>query len=54
MQPHGWVGKSKIISAANKIEKIKLNKGDTIILDFGRNMVGYLQDVSNANATIKI
>lgn len=50
-----WLGwKSIIISSANKIAGIKLNKGDTMILDFGRNMVGYLQGVSNANATIKI
>ena len=45
---------STIISPANKLANIKLNKGDTVIFDFGRNMVGYLHGLSNATATIKI
>ncbi len=50
-----WLGwKSIIISPANELVNKKLNKGDTVILDFGRNMVGYLQGNSTATATIKI
>jgi len=50
-----WLGwKSTIISPVTKLTNIKLAKGDTIILDFGRNIVGYLNGISNTTATIKI
>lgn len=50
-----WLGwKSTIISSAKEVENKRLGKGDTVILDFGRNIVGYLQGLSNAPATIKV
>ena len=50
-----WLGwKSTVISPAKELANKKLNKSDTVILDFGRNMVGYLKGESNETATIKI
>ncbi len=50
-----WLGwKSTVISPAKQLTNIKLDKGDTVILDFGRNIVGYLQGVSNTTAKVKI
>jgi hypothetical protein len=50
-----WLGwKATSISPEIKLTSIRLGIGDTIMLDFGRNMVGYLQGISSASATLKI
>ena len=50
-----WLGwKAKIVSSVDELAKVKLIKGDTLILDFGRNMVGYFQGFSTGRAKIQI
>ncbi len=50
-----WLGwKKNIISPADKLAELKLNKGDTVILDFGRHIVGYLQGISSASTKLLI
>lgn len=50
-----WLGwKTSTIKNADELSTYKLQKGDTLILDFGRNMVGYLQGVSTGRAKMQI
>ena len=50
-----WLGwKSKSILSKNELTNIKLQVGDTLILDFERNMVGYLQGFSSRKAKMQI
>jgi alpha-L-rhamnosidase len=50
-----WLGwKVVTISSARELARITLVKGDTLILDFGRNMVGYLNGITSSQAKIKI
>ena len=50
-----WLGwKDITVSPADELPKVKIIKGDTLILDFGRNMVGYLQGISRGRAKIQI
>jgi alpha-L-rhamnosidase len=50
-----WLGwKAVTVSSAKELSKISLIKGDTLMLDFGRNMVGYLNGITTLPAKIKI
>ena len=50
-----WLSwKAIIVSSVNELTKVNLIKGDTLILDFGRNIVGYLNGNSTLPAKIKI
>ena len=52
---HVWLGwKTLSVENAAELSTYKLQKGDTLILDFGRNMVGYLQGVSTGKAKMQI
>jgi alpha-L-rhamnosidase len=52
---HVWLGwKAATVLSANELVKISLVKGDTLMLDFGRNMVGYLNGITTLPAKIKI
>ena len=48
----GWKAINKEQTGENST--FKIHKGDTLILDFGRNMVGYLQAVSSRKAKLQI
>ena len=46
-----WLGwKAITVISANELAIIKIAKGDTIILDFGRNMVGLLNGIISSTA----
>ena len=50
-----WLGwKAVTISSASELARLTLVKGDTLILDFGRNIVGYLNGITSSPAKIKI
>ena len=50
-----WLGwKTFTVENAAELSTYKLQKGDTLILDFGRNIVGYLQGVSSGRAKVQI
>jgi len=52
---HVWLGwKTFSVENAAELPTYKLQKGDTLILDFGRNIVGYLQGVSSGKAKMQI
>ena len=52
---HVWLGwKTFTIENAVELSTYKLQKGDTLILDFGRNIVSYLQGVSSGKAKMQI
>ena len=52
---HVWLGwKTLTVENAAELSTYKLQKGDTLILDFGRNIVGYLQGVSSGKAKMQI
>ena len=49
-----WLGwKAVTVLPATQLTQFKLVKGDTLLLDFGRNMVGYLQGIADANASVQ-
>lgn len=50
-----WLGwKAATLTTLNQQSILKLTKGDTLILDFGRNMVGYIQGETQTAAKVKI
>jgi len=50
-----WLGwKAATRKTLNQQSILKLTKGDTLILDFGRNMVGYIQGKTQTTAKVKI
>jgi alpha-L-rhamnosidase len=52
---HVWLGwKAVTVLSSNELARITLVKGDTLLLDFGRNMVGYLNGITTLPAKIKI
>lgn len=48
----GWRAKNMVQTGESSTYKI--HKGDTLILDFGRNLVGYLQGISSGKAKMQI
>jgi alpha-L-rhamnosidase len=50
-----WLGwKTSSISSANNLPNLRLQKSDTLILDFGRHVVGYLQGEVQGKTSILI
>lgn len=48
-----WLGwKSSSLFSANNLPNLILHKGDTLILDFGRHVVGYLQGSIQGSANV--
>lgn len=48
----GWKAINK--EQTSEISTFKIQKGDTLILDFGRNLVGYLQGINSGKAKMQI